>query len=294
MANAANCTYNGGREEGSNKLFNSLKRFKSKLMKALQNSVTMVELCLIDIKGRIVYADKFFSRSVLKSVSNFVKEHSLSLPVGSYVIPSNTAPVILWRVSDSMVLAAQTNSSIAPLITRTPLILRLARRVVKHIKYDAMSELSESQTPVIDEFDVQAWEVFYLKNADGLALGELGDDADLLKVANAIDGKKPVTVISKQTGVPLEKCISIIKMLLEHGVVGRVELCPVIRKINTGKLLFFGIRDEYVRFYRNLKALCDGTRSVKEIADALGINYDNLRYLLSILGEDVTWVRQES
>ncbi|MBS7288770.1 MAG: hypothetical protein KIH01_08550, partial [Candidatus Freyarchaeota archaeon] len=274
------------------KMLNSLRRFKSKLVKALHNSAATLGLCFLDIKGQVVYAEPFFSRFALKSVSSYVKKRALSLPVGSYVIPNDNVPVILWKVSDSIVLAAQTSESVAPLITRTPLILRLAKKFIKNIGPIPSSE--EERGFVIDDFDIQAWEVFYLKDGlDGSVLNELGDDKDALKVVGAIDGKRSVSAVSKQAGVPLEKCILVVRRLLEQGVLGRVELCPVIRKVNSGRLLLFGIHDRYVRLYRELKTLCDGTRSMKEIADALDINYDNLRHLLSILGEDVTWVRRE-
>lgn len=292
MSGEAASERSGGRERRGNKMFNSLRRFKSKLVKALHNSAAAVGLCFLDIKGQVVYADPFFSRFALRSVSSYVKKCSPSLPVGSYVIPNDNVPVILWRVSDSMVLAAQTSESVAPLITHTPLILRLAKKAIKNI--GRIPSLEEQQGFVVDDFDVQAWEVFYLK--DGLsdsALNVLGGDEDALKVVEAIDGKRSLLAVSRQADVPLEKCILVVRRLLEQGVLGRVELCPVIRKVNSGKLLLFGIHDRYVRLYRELKTLCDGTRSVKEIADALGINYDNLRYLLSILGEDVTWVKRE-
>lgn len=279
-----------GRKRNS-AVLNSLRRFKSKLVKALHDSATMIGLCFLDIKGRIVYADPLFSRFVLRSMSNYVKKHFPSLPVGSYVIPDDNIPVILWRVSDHMFLAAQTRESVAPLIIRTPLILRLAKKFIRNMSYPS---LDVEERLAADDFNIHAWEVFSFKeDSSDFALGALGEDKDVLKVVEAIDGRRSVLAISKYTGVPLEKCVLILRDLLEQGMLVKVEICPLIRKVNAGKLLLFGIQEKYVRLYRELKTLCDGTRSVKEIADALGIEYDNLRYLLSILGEDVTWVKRE-
>ncbi|MBS7247828.1 MAG: hypothetical protein QXN15_02600 [Candidatus Jordarchaeales archaeon] len=282
--------FEGGGRKHNSIVLNSLRRFKSKLVKALHDSATMMGLCFLDIKGRIVYVDPLFSRFVLRSISNYVKKHFPSLPVGSYVIPDDNIPVILWRVSDQMFLAAQTRESVAPLITRTSLVLRLAKKFIKKMSYP--SDIEESLAA--DDFNIHAWEVFSFKeDFSDFALGALGEDKDVLKVVEAIDGRRSVLAISKHTGVPLDKCVLILRNLLEQGALVKVEICPLIRKVNAGKLLLFGIQEKYVRLYRELKTLCDGTRSVKEIADALGIDYDNLRYLLSILGEDVIWVKRE-
>ncbi len=289
MSDGASCEVGGKKHNGTT--LNSLRRFKSKIMKALHDSAAMIGLCFLDVKGRVVYADPFFSRFVLRSMSSYVKKHFPSLPVGSYVIPDDNIPVILWRLSDHIVLAAQTRESVAPLITRTPLILRLAKKFIKNV---TISSLEVKENLSTGDFDIQTWEVFSFKgNSKDLVLSALSNDENMLKVVEAIDGKRSVLAISKQTGVPLEKCAMILKNLLEWGMLIKVELCPLIRKVNAGKLLLFGIQDKYVRLYRELKTLCDGTRSVKEIADALGISYENLRHLLNILGEDVTWVKRE-
>ncbi|MHA1605943.1 MAG: hypothetical protein ACTSWP_00110 [Candidatus Freyarchaeota archaeon] len=268
---------------------NALKRFTSRVARMLRDSATAVGLCFLDLKGRVMYANSFFSKIVMKSVSSYVKEKSSSIPVGSYVIPDESVPVILWKISDSAILAAQSKGTVAPLITKTPLILRLARKVEKILNTLSSISLEGEYIPFSDKLDVQPWDVFSLKQELPEGLRE-----DELRVLNEIDGNRSVLIISELTGIPIEKCVNILRRFLALEIVKKVELCPIIKRVNAGKLLLFGLSEKYVRLYRELKFLCDGTRSVREVADALGLRYERLRYLLSILGDDVIWVKRES
>ncbi|TFF94600.1 hypothetical protein EU546_04680 [Candidatus Thorarchaeota archaeon] len=112
------------------------------------------------------------------------------------------------------------------------------------------------------------------------------------RVLDAIDGKSTINQISENTQVEEEEIIEIIEYLAIWGVVQIVKLCPALREDDSrfdSYLDLVGLPSRDYQLLKRAKPLCNGHRTIEEIAQRLDVNADRVNEVLVKLGDEVDW-----
>lgn len=113
---------------------------------------------------------------------------------------------------------------------------------------------------------------------------------DGIEILLNIDGSRSIEGIQKKTNIDLEKIKEVVRLCSLERLVKRVRVHPLIRKsidltdITTDK--------ELSTIFEKVMRLCDGNRSLREIAKNLKVPISTITDFLVVLGEEVEWVKK--
>ncbi|MFW9788467.1 MAG: hypothetical protein ACFFE2_07875 [Candidatus Thorarchaeota archaeon] len=111
-----------------------------------------------------------------------------------------------------------------------------------------------------------------------------------------VDEKMTVYKIAEQLARPVEKIIEIVKWCVSNSVL-RIE-CPEEQELSQKEIielpLFEGKIDKMKKKHRPVLELCDGKRTLQEIATELGIPYfEALQCVVPYRGKEVKFIRTD-
>lgn len=117
-----------------------------------------------------------------------------------------------------------------------------------------------------------------------------------IDVLIVVDEKKTVFKIAESTARPVERVLEIVRWCVVEGILG-VE-CPEMQEPGQKELvempLFEGNLDKAKREHRAVLQLCDGTRTLQDIAAELGIPYFNaLQSTIPYRGKSLKFIRTD-
>ncbi|MHA1246545.1 MAG: hypothetical protein ACTSPE_04405 [Candidatus Thorarchaeota archaeon] len=116
------------------------------------------------------------------------------------------------------------------------------------------------------------------------------------RVLEAIDGSVTIKKLAEDLGLEVEALIRIVEFLAIWGVVRVYRLCPRVRQDDQrfdAFLDIIGLPERDYRLLRRARLLCNGSRSIEEIAERLSVTPERLSDVLSKLGDQVEWRRAE-
>ena len=90
----------------------------------------------------------------------------------------------------------------------------------------------------------------------------------------------------------MEFVTNIIRQAMPQNMVKKVQQYPLIKRLDKGSLLLFGIDPSYVNLYKELRKLCNGKRTLEEIAGVLEIPESKLVNILEKIGKNVEWIKK--
>lgn len=111
-------------------------------------------------------------------------------------------------------------------------------------------------------------------------------------VLEAIDGKSTINEISEKTQIEEEEIIEVIEYLAIWGVVQIVKLCPAMREDDMrfdSYLDLVGLPSRDYQLLKRAKPLCNGHRTIEEIAHRLDVSAERVHEVLVKLGDEVDW-----
>ena len=117
-----------------------------------------------------------------------------------------------------------------------------------------------------------------------------------IDVLLVVDEKMTVYQLAEHLSRPVEKIIQIVEWCISHGVLW-VE-CPEEQELSQKEIIelpvFEGNIDKVKKNHRAVLELCDGTRTLQEIATELGIPYfEALQTILPYRGKSIRIVRTD-
>lgn len=290
----------GGEEKEKKKLFSKLRKIAQKIGDTI-NVFPRVSVCVLNDKGIIFYCSRPIKKEMLKFISTYVQRNQEFFPEGSYAIPRSDFSLVVWKLSESAAIAIYTEGAIGPLLSVTPYIMHFSKKIVEIVvklssspveEYRMLYEESTSDEKKPDIFNHEIFLFVYpeteQKKEELLEMfGEKG-----VKVLKEMDGKKTVQEIVEKTGIVLEDLVTIMKQGLSQNWVKRVQQYPLVKRLDGGSLLLFGIDPFYTNLYKELRRLCNGKRTLDEVAGILDVPESKLVNILERIGKYIEWIRK--
>lgn len=112
------------------------------------------------------------------------------------------------------------------------------------------------------------------------------------KVLDAIDGRKPIMEISQELGIEMDEAYEAVEYLVIWGVLSISRMCPKMEESDSrfdAYLDLIGLPSKDYQLLRRAIPLCNGTRSIPEVSEKLGVTSERLYDLLEKLGDQVEW-----
>lgn len=112
------------------------------------------------------------------------------------------------------------------------------------------------------------------------------------RVLDTIDGSKPILSISEEIGIQMDEAYEVVEYLVIWGVVSISRMCPVMQENDArfdAFLDLIGLPSKEYQLLRRAIPLSNGTRSLPEISERLGVTSERLYELLIKLGDQVEW-----
>ncbi|MDF1539663.1 MAG: hypothetical protein P1Q69_12255 [Candidatus Thorarchaeota archaeon] len=112
------------------------------------------------------------------------------------------------------------------------------------------------------------------------------------RVLETIDGVKPIMAISEELGIEMDEAYEVVEYLVIWGVVSICHMCPKMQENDVrfdAFLDLIGLPNKDYQLLRRAIPLCNGSRSVPDISERLGIITERLYELLIKLGDQVEW-----
>jgi len=161
--------------------------------------------------------------------------------------------------------------------------------------YEAMLHVTASLGPfVVPEVNQRALELFRQSS-------DLLDEFHRTfpgggRALEAIDNSATIKALAEDLGVEVETLIQVIEFLAIWGVVRLCRLCPRVRQDDErfdAFLDIIGLPERDYRLLRRARLLCNGNRSIEEIAERLNVAPERLYEVLTKLGNEVEWQKVE-
>lgn len=282
------------------------KRLLSKLRKIAQKIVGVVKtfpkvsICVLNDKGDIFYCSRHIKKDVLNFISAYVQKNHTFFPEGSYVIPRSDLSLVVWKLSESVAVAIYTEGGIGPLLSLTPYIMHFSKKIKDLVLKASSLPMSEKNMPYESKFGeielkIFRHEIFSFnfqedKQKSEIFLELFGEEG--VKILKEMDGRKTVQEIVEKTGASMEFVTNIIKQAMLQNIVKKVQQYPLVKRLDKGSLLLFGIDPTYVNLYKELRKLCNGKRTLEEIAGILEIPESKLVNILERIGNRVEWIKK--
>ena len=112
------------------------------------------------------------------------------------------------------------------------------------------------------------------------------------RVLEAIDGRNSIHQISLSTGIPDDEIAAIIEYLAIRGFLKVAKMCPVIESNDArfnAYLDLVGLPSKEFQLLERARSLCNGSRSLVEVSERLGVVPEQLYDVLDKLGDQVQW-----
>ncbi|MEX2706198.1 MAG: hypothetical protein Q6352_013225 [Candidatus Freyrarchaeum guaymaensis] len=286
----------GDGEKEKKKLVRKLEKITKKIGATI-NTFPKVSICVLNNEGTIVYCNRLLNRDMLEFISTYVKRNHDIFPDGSYAIPRSDTSLVIWKLSEHAAIVIHTEGGVGALLSVTPYIMRFSKKISEIVvKLSAFPREDFLKLYVDSDADYIFWyDVFsFVGDNEGHKsekflemFGEKG-----VKVLEEMDGRKNVKEISEKTGISLEVVKEIIRQGLHQNLVKKVQQYPLVKRLDKGSLLLFGIDPAYTNFYRNLRRLCNGKRTLEEVASILEVPESKLVNILERIGKYVEWIRK--
>nr|MDO8081647.1 hypothetical protein [Candidatus Freyarchaeota archaeon] len=240
-------------------------------------------------------------KEVLKFISTYVQRNHEFFPEGSYAIPRSDLSLVVWKLSESVAIAIYTEGGIGPLLSLTPYIMHFSKKIdeivvkVSSFPVEEYRMLYEESTLDENKPNIFRYEIFSFifqeaeqKNEKLLEMfGEKG-----VEVLKEMDGRKTVQEIAEKKGTSMEVVTKIIRQAMCQNMVKKVQQYPLVKRLNGGSLLLFGIDPVYTNLYKELRRLCNGKRTLEEVASILEIPESKLVNILERIGKYIEWIRK--
>ncbi len=116
------------------------------------------------------------------------------------------------------------------------------------------------------------------------------------RVLEAIDGKTSIDKLSLRMGLEDEEVSEVIEYLTIWGILSILQMCPQFSQDDARFDAFLdviGLPSKDYQLLQRAKQFCNGTRSVVEISERLGVTPDQLYEMLEKLGDEVKWILVE-
>ncbi|MFB0561725.1 MAG: hypothetical protein ACETWM_11005 [Candidatus Lokiarchaeia archaeon] len=286
-----------GKEKERKKLIRKIDKIAKKIGNAIK-TFPKVNICILNHKGIIFYYNRTLKKDMLEFISTYVKRNHDIFPEGSYAIPRSDLSLVVWKLSESTAIVLHTEGGIGPLLSATPYILRFSKKidetVVKLGSFPIEDSLmlyedSESKTNI---FGHEVFSFIFQENEqENEELLEIFGEKGV-KVLEEMDGRKTVQEIAEKTGTSIEVVKEIIRQGIRLNKVMRYQLYPLVKRLNGGSLLLFGIDQAYTNLYKNLRKICNGKRTLAEVASILEVPETKLVNILERIGKYVEWIRE--
>ncbi|MEM3562734.1 MAG: hypothetical protein QXR19_05875 [Candidatus Jordarchaeaceae archaeon] len=286
-------------EKEKKKLFRKLEKIAQKIEDAI-GTFPKANICILNTQGKIFYCSRAQRREILEFISDYVQKNHESYPKGSYAIPRSDLSLIIWKLSDNAAITIYTEGGLGALLSKTPYIMHFSKKI-DQIVVKLSSLPTEECLMLYEKFmlggsrsEILRHEIFspvFQTNEQKSKLLEVFNEVEL-KVLEEIDGKKTVQEIAEKTGIPLELVRKTIQRGISQSIVKRVKQYPLIKRLDRGSLLLFGIDPSYINFYKELRRLCNGKRTLEEIASLLEIPETKLVNILERVGNSIEWLRE--
>jgi hypothetical protein len=290
----------GGEEKVKKKLFSKLRKITQKIGGAVK-TFPRVSICVLNHKGIIFYCSRPLKKELLKFISTYVQRNHEFFPEGSYAIPRSDLSLVIWKLSETVAVVIYTDGGIGPLLSLTPYIMHFSKKIneivekVSSFPVEEYCMLYEESTPEENEPSIFPYEIFSL-NFQGeeqkieRLLELFGEEG--VRLLKEIDGRKTVGEIVEKTGLSMEFAVNIIRQAILQNVVKKVQQYPLVKRLNGGSLLLFGIDPACINLYKDLRRLCNGKRTLEEIASILEIPESKLVNILERIGKYVEWIKK--
>ncbi|TFF91676.1 hypothetical protein EU545_03280 [Candidatus Thorarchaeota archaeon] len=111
-------------------------------------------------------------------------------------------------------------------------------------------------------------------------------------VLDAIDGQSTINAISERIGIEEEEVTEVIEYLAIWGVLEVMKLCPLLKENDSrfdAYLDLVGLPRRDYQLLKRAKPLCNGQRTIEEIAERLGVTSERVHEVLEKLGDEVDW-----
>ncbi len=112
------------------------------------------------------------------------------------------------------------------------------------------------------------------------------------RVLEAIDGSNSIHRISLATGIPDDEIAAVVEYLAIRGFLKVAKMCPVIEGNDArfnAYLDLVGLPSKEFQLLERARGLCNGSRSLVEISEKLGVVPEQLYDVLEKLGDQVQW-----
>ncbi|MEM2144363.1 MAG: hypothetical protein QW279_03310 [Candidatus Jordarchaeaceae archaeon] len=288
-----------GEEKEKKKLFSKLRKIAQKIGRAVK-TFPKVSICVLNDKGIIFYCSRPIKKEVVNFISTYVQKNHEFFPEGSYVIPRSDLSLVVWKLSESVAVAIYTEGGIGPLLSLTPYIMHFSKKIEDVVLKASSLPISEKNIiyePKFDEVEPEIFphEVFSFNSQEDeqkskIFLELFGEEG--VKMLREMDGRKTVQEIVEKTGASMEFVTNIIRQAMLQKIVKKVQQYPLVKRLDKGSLLLFGIDPSYVNLYKELRRLCNGKRTLEEIAGVLEIPESKLVNILEKLGKNVEWIKK--
>lgn len=112
------------------------------------------------------------------------------------------------------------------------------------------------------------------------------------RVLSAIDGKTSIHEIGRGTGIPDDEIADVIEYLAVRGFLRVSKMCPTIESNDSrfnAYLDLVGLPSKEYQLLERARGFCNGTRSLAEISEKIGVVPEQLYDVLEKLGDQVLW-----
>ncbi|MHA2603029.1 MAG: hypothetical protein AM324_012985 [Candidatus Thorarchaeota archaeon SMTZ1-83] len=112
------------------------------------------------------------------------------------------------------------------------------------------------------------------------------------KILETIDGELSIHDLSAKLGIEEKAVQEAVEYLAIWGVLRISKMCPQIEGADErfdAYLGLVGLPEKEYQLLKRAMTLCDGSRSLGEISEKLGVKSERLHEVLSKLGEQVEW-----
>ncbi|MHA1429450.1 MAG: hypothetical protein ACTSRV_03480 [Candidatus Freyarchaeota archaeon] len=286
----------GDGEKEKKKLIRKLEKITKKIGATI-NTFPKVNICVLNNEGTIVYCNRLLKRDMLEFISTYVKRNHEIFPDGSYAIPRSDISLVIWKLSEHAAIVIHTEGGVGALLSATPYIMRFSKKISEIVAKLSVFPREDFLKLYVnsDANDIFWHDVFsFVGNNDGQQsekflemFGEKG-----VKVLEEMDGRKNIKEIAEKTEISVEAVKEIIRQGLRQNLVKKVQQYPLVKRLDGGSLLLFGIDPAYTNFYRNLRRLCNGKRTLEEVASILEVPESKLVNILERIGKYVEWIRK--
>lgn len=283
-------------KEKEKKLIRKLEKIAKKIENAIK-TFPRANVCILDHKGMIFHCNRNLKKDMLEFISTYVRRNHDIFPEGSYAIPRSDLSLVVWKLSESTAIVIHTESGIGTLLSATPYILHFSKKIEEIVVNLSPFPVEDYMTFYKDDekkLNIFGHEVYAFisqkTDQENEKLLEIFGDKGI-NFLEEMDGRKTVQEIAEKTDTPMEDVKETIMKGIKLKKVEKRQQYPLVKRLNGGTLLLFGIDPTYTKIYKNLRKLCNGKRTLEEVSSILEIPESKLVNILERIGKHVEWIK---